>query len=50
MIHGAGHSYDECKDLGEFGTKYDADQPYKDHRSDPIPRKRFHKKRKPHYY
>ena len=42
MIHGTGHYSDECKALGEFGTKYAADQPTKDHGSDPLPRKRFH--------
>ena len=27
MIHGLGHSSDECKVLGEFGTKYAAAHP-----------------------
>ena len=44
MIHGAGNDYDECKVLGEFGTKYAADQPTKDRGSDPTPRKRLKKK------
>ena len=30
LIHGLGHSSDECKVLGEFGTKYDKIQTTKD--------------------
>ena len=44
MIHVLGHSSGECDFLGEFGTNYTADQPTRDHRSNPIPRKGFQKK------
>ena len=30
MIHGSGNSSDECKVLGEFGTKYAEFHPAKD--------------------
>ena len=46
MIHGAGNYSDECKVLGEFGTKYAEDQPAKYRRSDPIPRENFQKNKK----
>ena len=36
-IHGLGHSYDKCKVLGDFGTKYDKSKPNKDHGNYPIP-------------
>ena len=39
MIHGAGYYSDECKVLGEFGTKYDISQPTKDRGINPVPRK-----------
>ena len=48
MIHGSGHSSDECKALGEFGTKYTAAQPTKYRGRNPIPIKRFHKKQENH--
>ena len=43
MIHGPGHSSDECKVFGEFGTSYAAPQPTNSHGSNPIPRKGFQK-------
>ena len=48
MIHGPGHSSDECKVLKTFGTKYAASQPTKDQGSNPIPRKVFYKKQDKH--
>ena len=46
MIHGDEHSSDECKVLGEFGTKYAASYPTKDRGSNLIPRIIFHKNKK----
>ena len=37
------NSSNECKVLGEFGTKYAAAQPTKDHVNNLVPRKRFQK-------
>ena len=48
MIHGIGHSSDECKVLGEFGTKYAAAQPTKNRVTNPIPQKGFQKKQENH--
>ena len=48
MIHGLRHSSDECKVLGEFLTKYAADQPTKNRGSNTIPKKGFHKKQENH--
>ena len=48
MIHGAGHSSDECKVLSEFGTKYAASQPTKDHGRNPNHRKRVQEKQENH--
>ena len=48
MIHGAGHSSDECKVLGKFGTKYDVTHPMKYRGSDTIPRKGPRKKKENH--
>ena len=39
LIHGLGHSYGECKALGDFGAKYAKINPTKDHGNNPIPRK-----------
>ena len=39
MIHCIGHSSDECKILGGFGTKYTAAQPTNNRGSNPIPKK-----------
>ena len=46
MIHGVGHSSDECKILGKFGDNYAAAQSTKDQGRDPISRKRYHKKKR----
>ena len=48
MIHGPGHYSDECKVLGEFGTKYAAAQLTKDCGRNLIPRKEFQKKQEIH--
>ena len=48
MIHVAGDYSDEYKVLGEFGTKYATSQSTKDHVSNPVPRKIFHKKTRNH--
>ena len=48
MIYGLIHYSDECKVLGEFGTKYAAAQPTNNHGRNPIPRKRFQKKQENH--
>ena len=48
MIHGAGNFSDECKVLGEFGTKYAAAHPTKDRGSNTIPRKSFQEKQENH--
>ena len=44
MIHGLGHSSDEFNILGEFRTKYAADQPTKNRGSNPIPKKGYQEK------
>ena len=38
IIHGSGHSSEECKVLGDFGTKYANSSPTKDCGSIPVPR------------
>ena len=38
LIHGLGHSSDECKVLGDFVAKYAKGKPTKDHGNHPIPR------------
>ena len=48
MIHGPGHSSDECNFLGEFVTKYAAAHYAKYHGSNPIPRNIFQKKQDDH--
>ena len=40
LIHGPGHSSEECKVLGDFGTKYVNIRPIKDRGSNPVPRKK----------
>ena len=35
LIHGPGNSSDECKVLGDFGSRYSKSRPTKDHRHDP---------------
>ena len=40
-IHGPINSSDECKVLGDFGTKYDTYRSTKDHRQDPATKKSF---------
>ena len=40
LIHGPGHSSEECKVLGDFGTKYAKIRPTKDRGSSPLPRKK----------
>ena len=41
LIHGPGYSSEECKVLGDFGTKYAKSRPTKGHSSSPVPRKRI---------
>ena len=41
MSHGIGHYSDECKVLGDFGTKYAAAQLTKTHGSNRIPKTGF---------
>ena len=48
MIHGLRHSLDECKVLGEFGTKYAAAQPKKKRGSNSTPKKGYQKKKENH--
>ena len=38
FIHSPGHSSDECKVLGDFGTKYAKIKTTKDHLNHTIPR------------
>ena len=35
LIHGPGNSSDECKVLGDFGSRYSKSRPTKDHGHDP---------------
>ena len=37
IIHGLGHSSDECKVLGDFGSKYVKGNTIKDRRNHPVP-------------
>ena len=48
IIHGLGHSSDECKILGEFENKYTAAQTTKDRGRKPVRRKIFQKKQENH--
>ena len=48
MTHGLGNFSDECKVLGEFGTKYAADQPTNNRGSTTIPKKGYQKKQENH--
>ena len=48
MIHGIGHSSDECKVLGGFVTKYAASQPTKYPGINPIPKKVYQEKQENH--
>ena len=48
MIRGLGNSSDEYKVLGEFGTKYPADQLMRNHGSNPKPKFCFQKKQENH--
>ena len=41
LIHEPGHSSDECKVLGEFGSKYSKIRPTKYHRHDPAIKNKF---------
>ena len=43
LIHGPGHSSEECKVLGEFVTKYTKSRPIKYHWSSPLPRKKINR-------
>ena len=49
MLHGAGHSSDECKVLGKFGTKYTAFHTTKGCRINTVPEKIFQVKQENHY-
>ena len=44
LVHGPGHSLEEFKVLGEFGTKYANIRPTKDRGSIPIPRETINRK------
>ena len=48
MIHGLLNSSDECKVLVEFGTKYAAAQPKKNHGRNPVTKNVFHEKQENH--
>ena len=41
IIHGPGNYPEECKVLGDFGTKHANSSTTKDHRINPVPRKCF---------
>ena len=41
LIHGPGHSSDECEDLGDLGSKYVKSRPTKYSGHNPIPRNKF---------
>ena len=41
LIHGPGHSSEECKVVGDFETKYANSRPTKDGRNIPMPRKKI---------
>ena len=41
LIHGPGHSPDECKVLGDFGSKYAKSRPTKDRENDTTNKKKF---------
>ena len=41
LIHGPGHSPDECKVLGEFGSKYSKSRPTKYRGHEPTARKKL---------
>ena len=43
LIHGPGHSSEECKVLGDFGTKYAKSRPTEDHGNSPVPRKKINR-------
>ena len=45
LIHDPGHSSEECKVLGDFGTKCAKSRPTKDCVSRPIPRKSFNRQK-----
>ena len=44
LIHGPGHSSDECKVLDNFGTKYAKCRPFKESRVNPTTKKKYKKK------
>ena len=43
LIHGPGNSSDECKVLGEFGSKYYKIRPNKDRRHEPATKNKFNR-------
>ena len=43
LIHGPRNSSDECKVLGDFGSKYVKSRPTKDHGNDPLPGNKFNR-------
>ena len=45
LIHGPGSSSEECKVIGDFGTKYATSRPTKDRGSNPIPKKCFNRQK-----
>ena len=44
LIYECRHSLDECKDLGEFGSKYSKRRPTKDRGQEPEKMKKFNRK------
>ena len=43
LIHGPGHSSDECKVLGDFDHEYAKGKLTKDHGNNPVPRNKFNR-------
>ena len=43
IIHGPGHSSEECKVLGDFGTNHAKSRPTKDCGNIPVPRKKINR-------
>ena len=43
LIHGPGKPSEECKVLGDFGTKYANSRPTKEHGRSPVPKKKINR-------
>ena len=50
LIHGPGHSSDECKVLVDFGDKYTKGHPTMDHRNHPVTKEKNNKQQKKKRY